>query len=147
MGTVSVALLVVALIILAVTVLLLWRASLEPVPSENNPDTFPVRMGIILLGLIALACIIGLFFVNESPPSLSASPGDGNPGGRTELAGDQQGGETTPEADAEASSTSTPTATSTANLGLAGQIVGILGTVAAAAVGGIAGLLVPSRRG
>jgi hypothetical protein len=123
---------VVLLGILAISVL-------APAPAAGVADPVPIRIGVILLGVIVVACVAGLIQIVNSPPQvveptppLEASQG-GSPSQGDGTAG---GGEASP-------APATSSVANTANLGLSGQIVGIFGTIAAAAVGGIAGLLTP----
>ena len=91
-------------------------------------DSWTPRIGIIALGLVALLSVIALIYLSAQPEP----PG------------------TVPQpAEAEQPTATGPVAVEVANdtgaLGLLGQIVGVLGTVAAAAIGGIAGFLTGAR--
>lgn len=97
---------------------------------RNREDPRSVRVGIGLLGLTALLCVLGLVAVNASPPTVpGTAPKSDTPAG------------TPPEGE----TTTTDALASSANQGLAGQIVAVLGTLGAAAVGGIAGYLTQKR--
>ena len=132
------AVLVGALLVLIAIVAI---SALAPSPAAGAVDAVPIRIGVILLGVIVVACVAGLMQVINNPPQVveptpapqvnqGSSPSQG-----AEAAG---GGDTTTSP-----TPATSTVANTANLGLSGQIVGIFGTIAAAAVGGIAGLLTP----
>jgi hypothetical protein len=121
------------------------------VEQRRPPDHVPIRVGVILLGAIALACIGGLFYLN-SPPDLSTTqkPSDGgdqssgtaqNPGASALLAQQGQQG-VTGSVGTTANEAVSNAASDAQTLGLSGQIVALLGTIAGAAVAGIAGLLV-----
>lgn len=117
---------------------------------------------MILLGAIALMCVGGLFYLS-TPPELSTTqpvesttqqPSEGGsqsgetgqtPGEAALLAQDTPQGATGPVATT-ANEAVNNAATDAATLGLAGQIVALLGTIAGAAVAGIAGLLVGPGR-
>ena len=103
--------------------------------SAQSQDRWPLRLGIAFLGLIALVCIFALIYLSQKPA----------PPGTTEAANAQAAAskEGTP-ADA-AGPVATQVAAETGTLGLLGQIVGVLATVAAAAVGGLAGFLTGAR--
>lgn len=137
---------IVATALIASVFVVIWRRGAAP-----SPDHVPIRLGVILLGAIALTCVWGLFYLN-TPPELSTTqkPSDG---------GDQSGGtaqtpgesplfaQEVPQGVTQAVIGTTNEAVSNAasdaqTLGLSGQIVGLLGTIAGAAVAGIAGLLV-----
>jgi hypothetical protein len=108
-----------------------------PTPAPLEQDRWPLRLGILLLGLIALLCVGALIYLSQKPA----------PPGTTEAADAQatasQEGTTT----GAAGPVAVQVAGETGTLGLLGQIVGVLATVAAAAVGGIAGFLTAARTG
>lgn len=136
----------------------------DPVPpnqNANNPPNqkganWPVLLGVLLLGLIALLCTFALMWISGKPeeaiPSQTGSAAQTNsPAPETQepspAGGDDQNaptGETQPTA---AGPVAIQVAGDTGTIGLLGQIVGVLGTIAAAAVGGIAGLLTGFRQG
>lgn len=144
------------LALLAITIAVLLAVIFVLIPfekvSEDREDPVPIRIGVILLGVIVVACIAGLIQVVNNPPQVvegqvieTTTPPteDTTPSKGGETSG---GGETTTTPGVETTTVpSTGTVANTANLGLSGQIVGIFGTIAAAAVGGIAGLLTSRR--
>ena len=149
---------VLLVLIILVIVLLgvsLYVASKDRTHDANQTDPVPTRLGVVLLGAVVLFCIIGLILVINSPPQVAVDKGtetkqvNNPPQGAVDKGSDTKqgqkgsasGGETTIN-----ETTSSGAAADAANLGLSGQIVGILGTVAAAAVGGIAGLLTRQTR-
>ena len=148
---------------LSKTVERLEVATPPPPPGTPAPDPISVRIGVIALGFIALFCIVGLFYVSTPPelPTTQAPPGEdtapkNDSVSEEEVASTANVATATTNSDAPATATAdTPTdapatanvATNVATLGVAGQIVGVLGTIAAAAVGGIAGLLAFGRSG
>jgi hypothetical protein len=106
--------------------------------TSQGPDPLPTRIGVVALGLIALLCVVALIYLSGRP----------EPPGTPQAGGDAQ--QVAPEEDPQATEpgpAAVQAAGDTAALGLLGQIVGVLGTVAAAAVGGIAGLLTGARAG
>jgi hypothetical protein len=100
----------------------------ETPPTPPRPDYWTPRIGIIALGLVALLCVGALIYLSAQPEPPGTNP---------------------PPAEANQPSQTGPVAVEVANdtgaLGLLGQIVGVLGTIAAAALGGIAGFLTAAR--
>jgi hypothetical protein len=92
------------------------------------PDYLTPRIGLIVLGLVALLCVGALIYLSAQPEP---------PGTNPQAAEANQPSGTGPVA--------VEVANDTSSLGLLGQIVGVLGTVAAAAIGGIAGFLTGAR--
>lgn len=112
--------------------------------SAPTPDNVPTRLGVILLGAIGLTCIGGLFYLSNAPDLSESEQASGNaqPPSETALLQAQA-----PEGVTGAVVNSTNeavknAATDASALGLSGQIIGLLGTIAGASVAGIAGLLV-----
>lgn len=136
--------------LLASIFVVIWRQ--EEAPASDN---VPIRLGVILLGAIALTCVGGLFYLSN-PPDLSTTetpPGGGDQSeettqasGATALLAQQAQQGVTGSVANTATEAVNNAATDAATLGLAGQIVGLLGTIAGAAVAGIAGLLVGPGR-
>jgi hypothetical protein len=94
----------------------------------TTPDRLTPRIGIITLGVVALLCVVALIYLSAQPepPGTTPQPAEANqPSGTGPVA--------------------VEVANDTGALGLLGQIVGVLGTVAAAAIGGIAGFLTGAR--
>jgi hypothetical protein len=91
----------------------------------------PHLIGVVFLGIVAVACIYALIQLSDKPQDPGVPPTDAQAAAQGEQ----------PTA---AGPVAVQVAEDTGSLGLLGQIVGILGTVAAAAVGGIAGLLTGS---
>jgi hypothetical protein len=139
---VAVAIVVAALF--ASIFVVIWRRGVAP-----KPDHVPIRLGVILLGAIGLTCIGGLFYLSNTPDlskESDQSSGNAQNSGETALlqAQAQQG-----VTDSVVSSTNQvvkDASTDASTLGLSGQIVGLLGTIAGASVAGIAGLLVGPGR-
>ena len=133
-------LIIVIIVLLAVAIILVYRGSdlsqHNNSPQSNQPDPLPVRLGVLLLGAVVVLCVGGLILVGSSPPQVVKDT-TVEPSQPTAQAA---GGKTTAE------STTSSAVANTANLGLSGQIVGVFGTIAAAAVGGIAGLLAQARQ-
>jgi hypothetical protein len=100
----------------------------QPPQPAPPPDRLTPRIGIITLGVVALLCVIALIYLSARPEP---------PGTEPQPAETEQPTQTGPVA--------VEVANDTASLGLLGQIVGVLGTVAAAAIGGIAGFLTAAR--
>lgn len=130
--------------------------------SAASTDNVPIRLGVIILGAIALVCVGGLFYVGTSPAvsttqsqpeTTTPQPSDGGnqsretgqtPGEAVLLQGAQP---EVPGAVATAATDAVSNAATDAQaLGLTGQIVSLFGTVAGAAVAGIAGLLVGGQQ-
>jgi len=103
---------------------------LSPPSPATPPDRWTPRIGLIALGVVALLCVIALIYLSGRPEP---------PGTATQPA---EAGETEPTA---TGPVAVEVANDTGALGLLGQIVGVLGTVAAAAIGGIAGFLTAAR--
>lgn len=136
-----IALIIVLIGLLAIAIFLAWRAPAEGL-DQNHTDPVPVRLGVIVLGAVVIACVIGLITIVDDPPEVAQSPVVEKITEETSPAGGATDGRETT-----ISTTGTDTAAAdAANLGLSGQIVGIFGTIAAGAVGGIAGLLTAQRR-
>lgn len=93
-----------------------------------TPDYLTPRIGLIALGLVALLCVGALIYLSAQPEP---------PGTNPQPAEADQPSQTGPVA--------VEVANDTGALGLLGQIVGVLGTIAAAALGGIAGFLTAAR--
>ena len=91
---------------------------------------------MVALGLIALLCIGALMYLS-SRPQPSGTP---QAGVDAQQAAPAEGTQPT-----QAGPVAVQVASDTGALGVLGQIVGVLGTVAAAAVGGIAGFLTGGR--
>ena len=106
--------------------------------TSQGPDPVPTRIGVIALGLIALLCVAALIYLSGRPQP----PGTSEAGGGAQQAAAEEQPQPT-----EPGPAAVQAAGDTAALGLLGQVVGVLGTVAAAAVGGIAGLLTGARAG
>lgn len=100
----------------------------QPTPTPSGPDYLTPRIGIIALGVVALLCVIALIYLSAQPEP---------PGTQPQPAEAEQPTETGPVA--------VEVANDTGALGLLGQMVGVLGTIAAAAIGGIAGFLTGAR--
>lgn len=129
----------------------------DPQPGQGNnqavigPDSFSMKAGVILLGVITLFCIFALAVLARTPEQPGAqvppAPETTQPQEGATAQGQVQTAQTSdgqPADQAQPISEANITAnaaTTSSTLGLLGQIVGILGTIAAAAVGGIAGLL------
>ncbi len=109
------------------------RDETEQSPLES--DRWPLRLGIVFLGLIALLCVGALIFLSQKPA----------PPGTTEAADAQAAEAQKGATNGAAGPVAVQVAGETGTLGLLGQIVGVLATVAAAAVGGIAGFLTGNR--
>jgi hypothetical protein len=96
--------------------------------TPTTGDSWTPRIGIIALGVVALLCVIALIYLSAQPEPPGTAP---------------------QPAEAEQPTQTGPVAVEVANdtgaLGLLGQIVGVLGTIAAAAIGGIAGFLTGAR--
>ena len=110
----------------------------KPKVTSQGMDPMPTRIGVVALGLIALLCVGALIVLSFRPESP----------GTTQTGSDVQ--QTAPAEDtqpAAAGPVAAEVASDTGSLGVLSQIVGVLGTVAAAAVGGIAGLLTGTRAG
>jgi energy-coupling factor transporter transmembrane protein EcfT len=159
-----------AVMLVTIVVLLgVVAVSSAEAPNQNVTDVVPVRVGVILLGVIVVACVAGLIQVINNPPQVVGAqvvetttpspPVDGTTASQVSSATDPDPGETTDAGETTTTpgvetttpgveTTTTPnngTVANTANLGLSGQIVSIFGTIAAGAVGGIAGLLTQRR--
>ena len=135
------AVLAVTVLVLLVIVAISLFVPFDPA-QQNAIDPVPIRIGVLLLGVIVVACVAGLIQVINNPPQVVEPPPTPQQAGQ--ILTSSQGGETSEGAETTTAPVSS-TVSNTANLGLSGQIVGIFGTVAAAAVGGIAGLLTQRR--
>ncbi len=139
----------IIVVLLAILIKLTWNSD-ATVPKDKT-DALPVRLGVVMLGSVVLLALAGLIYVGSSPPQVakdeitstntqseSSEAAGGEEG--SEAAGGEEGSEA-----ANGETTTTSAAANAANLGLSGQIVGVFGTIAAAAVGGIAGVLSQAR--
>lgn len=96
----------------------------EPTPGGTQ-DRWPNRIGVLSLGVVAVLCIVALGVLSNLP----------QPPGTVEPSASQDAQPTA------AGPVAAQVAGDTGSLGLLGQVVGVLGTIAAAAVGGISGML------
>ena len=124
----------------AVSILLISALILTPMVAFWTRQTVddPVLLrfvSVTALGAVALFCIFGLLYLS-TPPTPQPLP---------ESQAQYRGEQTQTEAGT-AAVTAASAATSASTLGVTGQIISILGTIGAAAVGGIAGLLVSQPR-
>lgn len=125
---------------------------------KKRYDNLPTLIGVSALGIIAVLCVAALWRLSEPPATpLTQSAGQAQTAEQTQLAGETQPADEEPPADATqpatepasetpAQTTADTVADSTASattLGLVAQIVTAIGGIAPAAVGGIAGLLIP----
>ncbi len=125
--------------------------TLPPTPPTWKTLNWPVLLGVLMLGFIALLCTVALIWVSKQPAQAVTSQTDSGASASASAsapAGDnnQPAPPSEPQPNA-AGPVAVQVAGDTGTIGLLGQIVGVLGTIAAAAVGGIAGLLTGSRVG
>jgi hypothetical protein len=126
----------VAVLLLVSAAVFWWIRSAEAVQEQIGALILRYA-SVITLGVVALFCVFGLLYLSTPP----------TPRGSTDLQ-EVLGGEST-QPGAMATAAATTSANNASTLGVTGQIVSILGAIGAAAVGGIAGLLVgqqPTRQ-
>jgi hypothetical protein len=116
---------------------------------EPVPDSVPIRLGVFMLGAIAVTCVGGLFYLSNIPDLTTGSDQSSGtaqtPGEAALLQAQGQQGATAAVVDSTNAAVSNA-ASDAQTLGLSGQIVALLGTIAGASVAGIAGVLVGPGR-
>ena len=98
------------------------------------------RVGVLLLGVIALFSIFALLIVSARTEAPGSTPAQ-----RPVV--EKEGVEVEQPKDQPAAQVANNAATNAGTIGLLGQITAALAAVAAGAVGGLAGVLVGARRG
>ena len=120
---------VLIVVLLAVGVAVFWWVR-SNAPGGEQIGALLLRLtSVVALGVVAMFCVSGLLYLS-TPPTPKPSP---------EI---KQIAQESTEPGATAAAATASATNSQATLGVAGQIVSILGAIGAAAVGGIAGLLV-----
>ena len=129
----------------------------ETEPPVHWKQRLPQLVGVVALSLIALGCVFGLVWVSAPQPPT---------GDQLQAAGSEQAGETTQAIEATQDGAAQPegappgettqpgalssnvaanAANTASTIGVSNQIASVFGTLAAACVGGISGMLVPRR--
>jgi hypothetical protein len=130
--------------VLAAIFAVIWQQAGAPIP-----DNVPIRLGVFLLGAIALTCLAGLFYLSTLANLFNSGDQSNQTGqntGETALLAQQQGQQGVTDSLANITSEAVSNTSDAQALGLSGQIVALLGTIAGAAVAGIAGLLIGPGR-